>query len=217
MIDRKAALARILRQDLAVSILQLVCAVLLCVIYAVFLTSFGGEFLIVIKGQWILPIFLVLLLGGSIASLVLSQRSLRAGERRGDIMDRIQSSPGRTAWWIGWTAWNLVAVLPILWVGKVLALGALGSVPMVLIGVLSLISAISLLLRIKWSIFFSRFWVILFAIWLFFDHLLFSPSIHTSSDWSWLIFSALIFIAVIFLLTLPLRQDSIKTVENEKQ
>ena len=138
MIDRKAALARILRQDLAVSILQLVCAVLLCVIYAVFLTSFGGEFLIVIKGQWILPIFLVLLLGGSIASLVLSQRSLRAGERRGDIMDRIQSSPGRTAWWIGWTAWNLVAVLPILWVGKVLALGALGSVPMVLIGVLSL-------------------------------------------------------------------------------
>ena len=86
-----------------------------------------------------------------------------------------------------------------------------------LIGVLSLISAISLLLRIKWSIFFSRFWVILFAIWLFFDHLLFSPSIHTSSDWSWLIFSALIFIAVIFLLTLPLRQDSIKTVENEKQ
>jgi len=138
MKDRQATPAQALRQDMWASVVQLICAVLLCVIYAVFLMSFGGEFLIVIKGQWILPVFLILLVGGSIASLVQSLRGLQAGERRGDRLSRNASPRSRAAWKIGWSIWNLIAVLPILWVGKVLALGALGSVPNVLIAVLAL-------------------------------------------------------------------------------
>ena len=56
-----------LRQELLVSLLHVILAVLLCVIYVVFLSSFAGEFLIVVKGLWILPVFLVLLVGSSIA------------------------------------------------------------------------------------------------------------------------------------------------------
>lgn len=127
-----------LRKDLVLSIVQLAFALLFGVIFYIFLTSFGGEFLIVVKGMGILPVFLVLLVGGAIASVIISTKSLRAGVLKGDISERFRT-PGAQTWWlIGWSACNLLVSIPILFVGKVLALGALGSVPLLLIGLLAL-------------------------------------------------------------------------------
>jgi sialidase-1 len=127
-----------LRRDIGLSIVLVVFALLFVVIYVVFLASFGGEFLIVIKGLWILPVFLVLLISNSIASLVLSILSLRTGVFR-DFPQWDAWPAGRNkAWLVGWSVWNLVAAIPIVLVGKVLALGALGSVPTFLIALLML-------------------------------------------------------------------------------
>jgi len=129
---------RALRNDLILSIVQLVFALLFCVIFYVFLTSFGGEFLIVVKGLGILPIFIALLVGGAIASVILSARSLRSGVLRGDLSARFSTPAVRSVWLIAWSLCNLLVSIPILLVGKVLALGALGSVPLFLIGLLAL-------------------------------------------------------------------------------
>lgn len=126
------------RRDLVLSILQLVLSLLFCVIFFIFLTSFGGEFLIVVKGLWILPVFLTLLVGGAIVSVVLSAKSLRAGTLLGVLSERLRNPAAKTAWLIFWSTWNIVAIIPILLVGKVLAFGALGSVPLFLIGILAL-------------------------------------------------------------------------------
>jgi sialidase-1 len=127
-----------LRRDIGLSVVLLVFALLFVVIYIVFLASFGGEFLIVIKGLWILPLFVALFLGNAITGLVLSIISLRTGIVHH--LPRQDAWPGRArkAWLTGWSVWNLVAAIPIVLVGKVLALGALGSVPVVLIALLIL-------------------------------------------------------------------------------
>ena len=123
---------------LGLSILQLVFGLLFCVIFFIFLTSFGGEFLIVVKGLWILPIFLILLMAGAIASVILSIISRKSGTQRGVFLDRIHNPKAKLLWIIGWNVWNIVIILPILFVGKVLALGALGSVPLFLVAILAL-------------------------------------------------------------------------------
>lgn len=128
---------RAMRLDLFLSILHLVFALLMSAIFAVFVASFGGEFFIVVKGLWILPIFLVLLIGGAIGGFILSYSSLRGGQRRDFPPTERWPRAARTAWVVGWAVWDLCCVVPILLVGKVLALGALGSVPMVLIGLLT--------------------------------------------------------------------------------
>ncbi len=127
-----------LKRDLILGILQLVLAILFCLIFIIFLTSFGGEFLIVVKGLWILPVFLVLLVGGAIVSTILSARSLRAGKRIGILDEGLHNPVTRTVFLIFWSIWNLATIVPILLVGKVLALGALGSVPLFLIVILTL-------------------------------------------------------------------------------
>ena len=95
-----------LKTDLALSILQLIFALLFCAIYVVFLTSFGGEFLIVVKGLWILPIFVVLLLGAAVYATVMSALSKKSGELRGVLSDRIRNPTSRRAWLVGWAVWN---------------------------------------------------------------------------------------------------------------
>jgi sialidase-1 len=126
------------RRDIGLSVVLLVFALLFVVIYVVFLTSFAGEFLIVIKGMWILPVFVLLFLGNAIASLVLAIRSLRTGVFSDLPHQEAWPAHSKKAWLIGWSVWNLAAAIPIVLVGKVLALGALGSVPTVLIALLAL-------------------------------------------------------------------------------
>lgn len=127
-----------LRKDLLTAALELFFALLLCIIYVVFVMFFGGEFLIVIKGWWILPAFLALLLAGTVATVIFALQSLRMQTRKGDFSSRITHPTMRNAWFIGWSIINLLLIPPILFVGKVLALGALGSVPIFLIAVLLL-------------------------------------------------------------------------------
>jgi sialidase-1 len=126
------------KNDLILSLLQLLFSLLFCAIYIVFMTSFQGEFLIIVKGLWILPIFILFLLAGSIYSTVMAIRSRRTQEFKGILSDRIKNPSLRRIWLLCWALWNLIASLPILLIGKVLALGALGSVPNFLIALLTL-------------------------------------------------------------------------------
>jgi sialidase-1 len=126
------------QSDLSLSLLQLLFALLFCAIYIVFMTSFQGEFLIVVKGLWILPVFILLLLVGAIYSTWMSYRSKKTQVMHGILSEKIQNPSLRKFWLTGWAIWNLIASLPILLIGKVLALGALGSVPNFLIALLTL-------------------------------------------------------------------------------
>jgi sialidase-1 len=127
-----------LRRDLGLSILQLLFAILFCAIYYIFLTSFVGEFLIVVKGLWVLPVFIFMLVVGAITSLVLSSYSLRVGNKQSHLSGKLEELASKPGWLIAWSMIDLLIIIPILLVGKVLALGALGSVPNFLIGVLFL-------------------------------------------------------------------------------
>ena len=127
-----------LRRDLGAGILQVILALLFCAIYAVFLMSFRGEFLIVVKGSWILPVFLVLLVGGAVASLLFSIRSRRRGEPGGLFSERLSNPRANLVWIVFWSLCNIAIIVPVLLVGKVMALGALGSVPPFLIAILAL-------------------------------------------------------------------------------
>ena len=124
--------------ELVLSILQLVIAIFFCAIYYIFYSSFRGEFLIVVKGMWILPLFLTLLVGGAVQAIVMSVASLKAGERRSVVSLRFGSQVIRDLWCFGWALWNIIAGIPVVWVGKTLIMGALGSVPNALIVALSL-------------------------------------------------------------------------------
>jgi hypothetical protein len=124
------------KDDFVLSVLISVFSLLFCVIFFIFVTSFGGEFLIVVKGLWILPVFLVILMAGAIYMTVMSFMSMKSGEARGLFKDDVMKLRESKVWTVGWSFWNIVASIPILLVGKVLALGALGSVPNFLIGIL---------------------------------------------------------------------------------
>jgi len=123
---------------LVIPFLQLVLAILFGVIFYIFYTSFRGEFLIVVKGMWILPLFLVLLTGGAVYTTINAVVASKTGSERETLADRIGSRLPGDAWYFGWAVWGMVVGLPLAWVGKVLILGALGSIPNALIVALSL-------------------------------------------------------------------------------
>jgi sialidase-1 len=79
----------------------------------------------------------MLLVGSAACSLVLAVKGLSAGGPVGILPERLESAARNTAWIVGWSLWNLAAIVPILLVGKVMALGALGSVPVAVIGALA--------------------------------------------------------------------------------
>ena len=133
-----AARNGITRREIYPGVAQLVLALLLCLVYVVFLTSFGGEFWIVLQAAWILPVFLALLVGGAVYASFMATRSLKSGRAQGSLSDLIPEGGLRTAWLIGWAVWNCVAAVLTLLVGKVLVLGALGSVPTPLLAILAL-------------------------------------------------------------------------------
>ena len=85
-----------------------------------------------------------------------------------------------------------------------------------LIGMFSLIAAISILICLKWAVVYMRLCSILLVAWLIFDHLFLSHALQTVSAWIWLILLSSVFITVVFLLTLPIRQIDAGTVECEK-
>jgi sialidase-1 len=133
-----AALHEVKRREIYLGVVQLVLALLFCLIYVVFLTSFGGEFWIVLQAAWILPVFLVLLVGSAVYATLVAARSVRSSRRQGILSDRIPEGGWRTTWLVGWAAWNCAAAVLVLLVGKALVLGALGSVPNPLLAFLAL-------------------------------------------------------------------------------
>jgi len=118
------------------AILQIVIAIFFWAIFYIFYTSFRGEFLIVARAMWILPLFLMLLTASALYTTV-SIISERARQYSASLSKRTSD-----AWNIGWAAWNIIVGVPIAWVGKILVMGALGSVPNALIVLLALPFAI---------------------------------------------------------------------------
>jgi sialidase-1 len=130
--------ARRLRRDVWVSVVQLILVGLLLAVFAVFLMSFAGEFLIVVKGIWLIYAFMALILVGSVASLVLAVRSHRAESYAGEVSARVRPPALRAAWLIAWSSVLILLAVPILSVGRTLVLGAMGAVPTAALGVLAI-------------------------------------------------------------------------------
>ena len=121
--------SRRLQRDVWLAIMQVLLAVLLTAIYLVFVTSFGGEFLLVVKGALLLPVFVLAVVTGTVVSLVLAIRSRRRGEFLGDVSATSLSPRARTVWLIVWSVVLMAMAYPLLVLGRTLALGAMGAVP----------------------------------------------------------------------------------------
>ena len=121
--------SRRLHGDVWLAIMQVLLAVFLTAIYLVFITSFGGEFLLVVKGALLLPVFVLAVVTGTVVSLVLAIRSRRRGEFLGDVSAMSLSPRARTVWLIVWSVVLMAMAYPLLVLGRTLALGAMGAVP----------------------------------------------------------------------------------------
>ncbi len=113
-------------------------AFLLTAIYLVFVTSFGGEFLLVVKGALLLPLFVIAVVAGTVVSVVLAIRSHRRGVFLGDVSATSLSPRARTVWLILWSVALIAMAYPLLVLGRTLALGAMGAVPSAALVVLAL-------------------------------------------------------------------------------
>ena len=117
-----------LRRDVWIAVGLVALAVLLLAIFAVFITSFAGEFLIVVKGMTLLPVFVAAVVLTTITAFVLALRS----RRRGVFLANVSSQLPRglhIAWLIVWSLITIAMALPILSMGRTLGLGALGAIP----------------------------------------------------------------------------------------
>ncbi|MEI6622953.1 MAG: hypothetical protein WCP28_13705, partial [Actinomycetes bacterium] len=130
--------AQYLRRDVWLSALQVVLALLLCLTYVVFLSSFSGEFLLVVKGSWLLPVFLGLVLAGTVVSVVLAIRSRRSGRFRGEVSDWMRPPSMRIVWLVVWSLALIALAVPVLSIGRTLTLGAMGGVPTVALALVML-------------------------------------------------------------------------------
>jgi len=127
-----------LRRDVWLAIAQLAVLVLFLLVFAVFILFFAGEFLIAVKGLWLLYAFMLLLAAGTIASLVLALRSRRRGSFLGDISGQMLPAGARVAWTVVWSLLLIACALPIISVGRTLTLGAMGGVPTPALGIIAL-------------------------------------------------------------------------------
>ena len=126
-----------LRRDVWLAVLQVILLILLAAVFAVFVLFFASEFLIVVKGLWLLYAVMLLLVVGTIASLVLAVQSRRRGEFLRESSYRRLSAPARIVWAILWGVVLVACLLPMLSMGRTLALGAMGGVPTAALAVIA--------------------------------------------------------------------------------
>jgi len=143
--------------DIYLGILLILFAVLLGGVAFIFIMMFGGEFLIVAENEWILYVFTMLLIGGTIYSVIMTTLSKRSGRLRGLIIEKISNKNARLAWLLFWTIWNIFVGIVLFFIFRLLYLGSAEAIPLILIvilgvpffgyGALFIISSIKLFLE----------------------------------------------------------------------
>ena len=113
-------------------------ALLLTGVAFIFILMYGGEFLIVAENEWILYVFIVLLVGGSIYSLGMVVLSKRSGKLCGLLIDRISYKYTRLVWIIFWGIWNIFVAIALILVFRLLYMGAAEAIPIFLIVILGI-------------------------------------------------------------------------------
>ena len=127
--DRKSA--SIFKSDIFLGIVQIVLACLFALVLYVFVTSFGGEFLIIAESEWILAGFATLLLGGAAYSTITAVMTVKTGALRGYPSEKIRNKTVKTIWVWGWSIWNIIAGIGVLIIYRSLLLWVIDTLSMV--------------------------------------------------------------------------------------
>ncbi|MFX1574236.1 MAG: exo-alpha-sialidase [Promethearchaeota archaeon] len=124
------------KRDMYLGILLLFIAVLLTGVAFIFIMMYGGEFLIVAENEWILYVFIALLIAGPIYSVVITLLSKRSGKLRGLLIGRISNKNARLAWILFWAIWDIFVAIALILVFRLLYMGAAEAIPLFLIVIL---------------------------------------------------------------------------------
>lgn len=123
---------------LFIGIFQIFFSILMGMVALLLLLLFGGEFLIVDMVDWVLPVFAILLIGGSIYSFVMTILSRKSGRLRGFLLEKISNKKLRLVWLLFWSIWNIFVGILLIFIFRFLYFGTAGSLPEVLIFVLAI-------------------------------------------------------------------------------
>ena len=119
-------------------ILQIIFSILIGMVAVLLLLLFGGEFLIVDTIDWILPVFAILLIGGSIYSFVMTVLSRKSGRLRGFLIEKISNKKLRLVWLLFWSIWNIFVGILLIFIFRFLYFGTAGSLPEILVFILAI-------------------------------------------------------------------------------
>ncbi len=135
---RNEDLKKIWKWDTYLGIFLLIFAILLAMVAFLFIMMFGGEFLIVTENEWILYMFIALLIGAPIYCVIMTILSKKSGRYRGLLIEKISNNKVRLIWLICWAIWNIAASILLIIVFRVLYLGSAEALPEILIIVLAI-------------------------------------------------------------------------------
>ncbi len=131
-------LTKTYKWDIYLGILLIFFAVLLGGVTFIFIMMFGGEFLIVAENEWILYVFTVLLIGGTIYSVSMTVLSKKSGRLRGLLIEKISHKNARLAWVLFWAIWNIFIGIVLFFIFRLLYLGSAEAIPLILIVILAI-------------------------------------------------------------------------------
>jgi sialidase-1 len=123
--------------DTYLGILLIIFSILLGAVAFLFIMMYGGEFLIVTENEWILYAFVVLLIGGTIYSMVMTLLGKKSSKLRGLLVEKISNKNVRLAWLLFWAIWNIFVSIVLFLIFRLLYLGSAEALPMILIVVLA--------------------------------------------------------------------------------
>ncbi|MFW9877643.1 MAG: exo-alpha-sialidase [Candidatus Thorarchaeota archaeon] len=131
-------LTKNLKLDTYLGILLIIFAILLSGVAFIFIMMFGGEFLIVAQNEWLLYVFVGLLIGGSIYCLYMTRISKKSGRLRGLLIDKISNEKLRLVWLFFWALWNILVSVLLFLIFRMLYLGSAEAMPSFLIVILAI-------------------------------------------------------------------------------
>jgi len=138
MTERQQIPKKLLKLELILAFVQLLFALLFTVVVYVFIDSFGGEFLVLAENSWILIIFAIFLVGGTICSTILAFMTLRKEVVIGYLSEKIKNKNAKTAWLLFWAIWNIICGIIIIVIFGILYLWVADAISIDLIIILSI-------------------------------------------------------------------------------
>ena len=135
--NNKDLISKPSKWSILLGILQFFLAILLDLVVYVFFMIYGGEFLIITEGSWILMTFAVLLIGGTVYSTIMAIISVKKGRWWGCLLEKIESKTYKSAWLLFWSIWNIIPAILLIIVIRFLWPIVEFSFPLILLIILS--------------------------------------------------------------------------------